>query len=340
MKWAYIIPTDISWSKFMFLVSWLYVILTLFEQTHINDTSMEKWGDEFKNLFACELTILLLLTLDIVVAVYHNFYDTVFKQSAFFNAETLISDDRTANGTEKTPQPVWKKRIHISANAPSIHSQKTPDEKASQKKTILEFSKETFSKQERPFLTNLKIFFLTFKEHLLLLKLILLVLFYADFIMYFKMYPVNTFRFSRFFRTILFPLFSKPTRRTLQAVFHSIKRIFDYFIFFFSIVFLYALLGYKIFYDDDRSYYIHPYYDSHVQDYNSYHIIVNSLMVLVTFDNYPLVMRPFFEMSAWCLIYFMPYIFCNILFFKPVPIAVVYDGFRVGINDRRKKEAN
>ncbi len=30
----------------------------------------------------------------------------------------------------------------------------------------------------------------------------------------------------------------------------------------------------------------------------------------------------------WYLAYFMPYIMLNILFFIPVPIAVVYDGFR------------
>src|SRR5690606_24782452 len=82
------------------------------------------------------------------------------------------------------------------------------------------------------------------------------------------------------------------------------------------------------------------YYDAHVSDFNSYHVIVNALMVMVTFDNYPLVMRPFFEMSNYYLLYFMPYIFVNILFFKPVPIAVVYDGFRVGESHRRKREAS
>ena len=63
-------------------------------------------------------------------------------------------------------------------------------------------------------------------------------------------------------------------------------------------------------------------------------------MVLVTFDNYPLVMKPFFDMSPWYMLYFMPYIFCNLLFFKPVPIAVVYDGFRVEGYQLRKKGAN
>ena len=111
-------------------------------------------------------------------------------------------------------------------------------------------------------------------------------------------------------------------------MYHSVKRIFDFFIFFFSIVFLYALLGSKIFYDDGRTYYTSDFYDQYINDYNNYGIIVNSLIVLVTFDNYPLVMRPFVEMSLWYLVYFIPYIMLNILFFIPVPIAVVYDGFR------------
>ena len=266
MKWAYIIQTDISWSKFMFLVSWLYVTLTLFEPTHLNDTSMEKWREEYKNLFACELTILGLLTIDLAMAFYHNFYDIVFKKGSFFNPETLIGDHKRANKSEKATKPAYETEIILTDNEPSIFSKKNMEENSPQNKSVLELSKETFTKQERSFFMTLKMIFLTLAEEFLYFKLILLVLFYADFIMYFKMYPVNSFRFSRFFRTILFPLFSKPTLRTLQAVFHSIKRIFDYFIFFFSIIFLYGLLGYRIFYDDDRTYDVQPYYDKYVQD--------------------------------------------------------------------------
>ncbi len=88
-------------------------------------------------------------------------------------------------------------------------------------------------------------------------------------------------------------IYSKNTKRTLQAVFYSIKRIMDFFIFFGAVVFVYAGVGYKVFYDDQATYYVHEFYDPYVNDYNSYWRIANSLIVSVTFDNYPLVMRPF-----------------------------------------------
>lgn len=336
MKWAYSIQTSIYWSKFMFIISWIYVIITLFEPTHVRDNSMEKWSDSYKSLFGIELFILIFLTIDFGVALYHNLYDKAFNQSNFFNTESLISDDKTANvsSPEKTPHrdfsPYGSRRnarlvkttVHVGA---SRLGEKSPENL----KSILENTKDTFAQQTRSIWSNLKTLYLTLLSNFLIYKLIMLVIFFVDFALFHKMYPNNAFRFSRFFRTLLFPLYSKPTRRTLQAIFHSMKRIFDYFIFFFSIVFLYAMLGYRIFYDDSRIYHLHPSYDKHVSDYNSYEIIVNSLMVLITYDNYPLVMRPFFDMSPWYLLYFMPYIFLNILFFKPVPIAVVYDGFRV-----------
>ena len=132
--------------------------------------------------------------------------------------------------------------------------------------------------------------------------------------------------------------------RTLQAVYFSIKRIIDFLIFFSFVVFVYAGFGYKIFQDLEEPYHTHPFYDEYVNNYSSYSVIANSLMVLVTFDNYPLVMRPFIcsnrspAISPYYLLYFMPYILVNILFFIPIPIAVVYDGFRVVTAETGKKK--
>lgn len=340
MKFTYKVQTDKMWQKVMFLVSWFYIILTLFEPTHVKDIHMQRWDQEFTNLFACELTIILLLSLDFVVSFYHNFYDSIFRESAFFNTESLIQDDKASHaqessrGTEnKEGEKLERKRrttfVDVNLKEISRINEEPETTQPQQKKTVLELSKETFSQQKRGWALNFKIFFKTFLKQFLIYKLIMVILFFTDFGLYFHMYPHSPFRFSRFLRTLLFPIFNKSTRRTLQAIFHSVKRIFDYFIFFFSIIFMFALLGYKIFYDDNRSYYLHPFYDPHQSDYNSYLIIVNSLMVMVTFDNYPLVLRPFYEMSPYYLLYFLPFFFVNILFFKPVPIAVVYDGFRV-----------
>ena len=122
--------------------------------------------------------------------------------------------------------------------------------------------------------------------------------------------------------------FSKKTKRTLQAVFHSTKRISEFFIFFGTIVFIWAGLGYKVFEEEVRSFETDDFYDKYVNDYSGYWKIANSLVVSVTFDNYPLVMRPFVSQSWLYLMYFMPYIMLNILFFIPIPITIVYDGFR------------
>lgn len=342
MKWAYKIQTDINWSKAMFLVAWLYVALTLFEPTHTKDHDMNRWDDKFVNLLACELIILILLSLDFAVCFYHNFYDTVFRDSAFFNTESLISDDKTGTATETDkPEKLERKRRATLVDAPHKTSTKSHHHQEEQaelpKKSVLELSKDTFKHQRRTWLQNTRIFLKTFQKQFLLYKVLLLLLFAVDYGLYFRLYPYNPYRFSRYFRTILFPIYSKPTRRTLQAMFHSVKRIFDYLIFFFSIIFLYAFIAFKAFYDEDRTYYAHPFYDEYVSDFNSYGTIVNALTVLVTFDNYPLVMRPFYAMSEYYLLYFMPYIFVNILFFKPVPIAVVYDGFRVASPQQEKR---
>lgn len=128
---------------------------------------------------------------------------------------------------------------------------------------------------------------------------------------------------------VTFAIFSRNTKRTIQAMLGAMRRILDFFIFFSAVIFIYAGIGYRIFNDDHRTYNSDPNYDPHISNYNSYSVIANSLMVLVTSDNYPLVMRPFInQISGWSIAYFMPFIMLNIFFFIPLPIAVVYDGFR------------
>ena len=289
---------------------------------------MERWDSSFTNMFACEATILSLFLLDIALSYYHNFFECVFQKTKLINSEALIVDEKKVQFESKGHQRSNKK---MNSNVESSNKNSHTDENkpGRDKEELLE---------KRKWCTTVKIIFNTFFENHLYFKTLLLMIFVLDFALYFSTYPKHTYRFGRFFRTIPFPLYSKSTMRTLQAVFHSVKRIFDYLVFFFSIVLLYALLGYKFFYDENRTYYTDPTYDPYINDFNDYGVIVNSLVVLVTFDNYPKVMQPFTNMSMWYLIYFLPYIMLNLLFFKPVPIAVVYDGFRVEISHAGKKE--
>lgn len=318
----------------MFLICWGYVSLTLFEPVHPNDDHMQRWDDEFRSLFAVELTIMCLFALDFVMSFYHNSFETLFKEYKLQNTTSQISENKPPSSEDHVNVKNLPRRttLVIGRQEPNELTPPITPQNNVKKPPAPVLGRHNFNKW--------KLFFLTFLEQDLRYKLLIFLVFFVDFCMFYSMYPHNVFRFSRFARTIPFAIYSKATKRTLQAVYHSVKRILDFFIFFFSIVLLYAILGYKIFYDDSRTYYTSAWYDEHINDFNSYGIIVNSLIVLVTFDNYPFVMRPFIEQSMWYLCYFIPYILLNILFFIPVPIAVVYDGFRVGLVEFRKNEAS
>lgn len=127
----------------------------------------------------------------------------------------------------------------------------------------------------------------------------------------------------------MFVCFSYSTKRAIQALFHSFNKIMDVILFFSILVFLYAGIGYKIFDGDMTSFDENPYFDRNINDFSKFFVIVNSFYVLFSFDNYPLLMRPFTDESEFYMIYFLPYILVNILIFMPIPIAVVYDSFRV-----------
>ena len=326
----------------MMTVCWAYVILTLFEPTHIDDVSMKRWDTTFTGLFCSELCILLMFFFDIVASYAHNYFECVFKETKLSNSEVLIAEEKRDEFDPNAPHKSRNRRETIVENTVMNSSSKKKEEQ----KEKLNKEKETLASKQRKLLQKtgfwiyFKVFFETFLHNLLFYKLVMLILFATDFSLFFNTYPHQSFRFGRFFRTIPFVIYSKSTMRTLQAVFHSVKRIFDYLVFFFSIVLLWALLGLKIFADDNRTYYIDPSYDPYINDYNDYGVIVNALVVLVTFDNYPKVMQPLTNISWWYLLYFMPYIMLNILFFKPVPIAVVYDGFRVvGVHPGKEEQA-
>ena len=65
---------------------------------------------------------------------------------------------------------------------------------------------------------------------------------------------------------------------------------------------------------------------------------MNNLYILLSFDNYPNVVKPFSDYSQWYLVYFMPYILWNIFVFLPISIAVVYDFFWVKRSELAMKD--
>ena len=63
----------------MLSVSWLYIILTLFEPVHTYDHEFDKWGDAFNTLFIIEAFVISMFLLDFVMEVYHVYYEKLIK---------------------------------------------------------------------------------------------------------------------------------------------------------------------------------------------------------------------------------------------------------------------
>src|SRR3990167_9505718 len=341
MRYSYTIQTSLIWSKLMVATCWAFLLLTLFEPKNINDDEIAKWSSYFDLIFIWELCVLVLFLLDYLMALYHNFHERLFKEFRGTSemeeeaADVMPGMARKSMGINmNSGQAVFSSaqprqdtgQIHASSEplnlkAPSLGKNSLPTANLGDK---FKLQKEKYG--------FCKYFWIlvqtTLFEADLFPKGVLLVIFWTDFVLFISLYPDEPMRFGRFFRSITFTIFSKSTKRTLQAMIGSMRRILDFFIFFASIIFIYAGLGYRILQDEESEYYLHAFYDSNISDYNSYSVIVNSLMVLVTFDNYPLLMRPALAQSYIYLAYFMPFIMLTIFFFIPIPIAVVYDGFR------------
>lgn len=306
-KSLYIVQTSYIWTKFMFFISWVYIFLTLFEPVHYRDVSMERWDDRFTSLFIAESCILFLFWADIIVAIFHNFYEQRFKEMPNLNKKHNSPDKPQQNSPEVKEGDHNKRNTVTSSNLAnkikSRHNNHLNTFNKSQKSINLDNTnnynnKNSTQHRKLSVIEKLKILLMTIlTEGNLIYKLVLFIIFLSDYLQYNIRYPNHIVRYSRFIRTLTFPLFSKSTLRTLQAVYFSLKRIFDFFIFFSVIIFVYAGLGYKVFEGIEDPYYMSVDYDPYVNNYDSYSVIANSLIVLVTFDNYPLVMRPFISNS-------------------------------------------
>jgi hypothetical protein len=51
--------------------------------------------------------------------------------------------------------------------------------------------------------------------------------------------------------------------------------------------------------------------------------------IFISFDNWPELARPILSDSYWYLLYYVPFVLVNMFFFFPIPIAVLFDSFRV-----------
>lgn len=300
MKAAYSIISHQYWENFLFILSWVNLISTALNPEHKEDRSMNRWDNLFLTIFLQETICLSFFIIDLFFEYSFCYLNSKCKN---IRRKNTMQDLR-----EGTPNPVW---------------------------------------------LFVKILLKTFwKGGWIKYKLVLFTIFGIDYCQFFILYPKTIVRYGLFFRTrkpqphkVPLLIYNQNTLRMMKALVSSFAAILDFLIFFGGAIIIYGGLGSRIFADDSRTYYSDPSYDKFVSDYSDFFTICNSLFVLTSNDNYPQVMTPFYsrqrpnqDLSPYFLIYFIPYIILSIFFFIPVPIAVVYEGFKrkrsqISLND-------
>lgn len=163
---------------------------------------------------------------------------------------------------------------------------------------------------------------------------------FVDFIMFYTVYPKQAYHYTAILRGLKVFYYSKMLRRTILAFVRSIPQVIDIFLLFFGITCLYAALGQKVFESVTVS-------DELIKGHKSpksFGDMSVMLYILITFDNWPEIAKPYQVQNYWYLAYFQPFVMFNLLIFYPIPIAVIFDGFRKRrgdlVQEDRIKEKN
>ncbi|EAR87869.2 cation channel family transporter (macronuclear) [Tetrahymena thermophila SB210] len=157
-----------------------------------------------------------------------------------------------------------------------------------------------------------------------LFRLIFFVLNISDLINYVIQYPQNTFRFARVFRPLQIIIFSKSLRRNFQGIINSAKNLLMILFFDIIITSFWAYVGMNLIGDI----YNDPSVDTSIVDFRDFFKASNSLYIFSSLDLFPDILFPAVTASFYYLLYFLPYIIMFLLLFVPIPVAVVYEGFR------------
>lgn len=75
------------------------------------------------------------------------------------------------------------------------------------------------------------------------------------------------------------------------------------------------------------------YYDPYSQNFEDIFRATNILYSLISFDGYPDCMIPAITYSSYFLIYFILYLVLQLLVFLPVPVAIVFEAYRLHRSD-------
>lgn len=135
----------------------------------------------------------------------------------------------------------------------------------------------------------------------------------------------NPVRWSRPLRSLLIINFSdgRQIRRAFRNIRRTVPEIINVLVLFMMSVFLFALLGLKLF--GRRKSLVYPDGDPYFKNYMD---SVWDLYVLVTTANNPDVMMPAYDESKWFALYFMVYLIICLYVFMSIVLAAIYNNYR------------
>ncbi|CAD8066114.1 unnamed protein product [Paramecium primaurelia] len=166
-------------------------------------------------------------------------------------------------------------------------------------------------------------------------KLIVYYVCLIDFIIYNK--DPNTMRFSRIFRTFIMPMYSKDLRRNLKGIMKASRDLFLLILLYLIIISIFSFVGINLIGRLENV-------DLRTQDYGDFFKFFSMLFMVATLDFYPDILIPPMLQGTYYSLFFIIYLLLFIFLFAPIPLAVVYEGFRrhrmeIAINDIIKQKS-
>ncbi|CAD8055958.1 unnamed protein product [Paramecium primaurelia] len=141
----------------------------------------------------------------------------------------------------------------------------------------------------------------------------------VDFIIH--SYEPTLFRVSKICRTLLMPMYSKDLRRNLKGIFKAGKDLFLLIILYLIIISIFSFIGINLIGKLDNV-------DLRTQDYGDFFKLFSMLFMVATLDFYPDILIPPMLQGIYYCLFFITYLLLFIFLFAPIPLAVVYEGFR------------
>ena len=118
--------------------------------------------------------------------------------------------------------------------------------------------------------------------------------------------------------------YSKNLRRWIKSLLNSVRDFFELMLFFLIIVFIFALIGYRVLGELDSKELV----DTFTNDFEYIGYTMNNLYVLSTTDNYPDIMFPSLKENYQYLLYFIPFMLITIFIVAPIPVAILFNGYK------------